>query len=471
MWVGELASLVEPRYFPWTSPSCFLARNLPCETSFASSSNPIAAKLVATALSVCGLTTPLLAQSPLQEPVVARVEMKLAVDEKVVDIIAQGDLLTVLEEREDDYIILTHDGSRGAIDKVNAVHIAESGDIYSELILKNPEEGRYYTLRAAAWWALGKADRALEDFDKAIELGYTEAHAYTSRGLFHAEMGDFDQAIADYDEALRINPKDISPIINRAAVHMSQGESIKAVQDYTLALKVNRDSTSLLHQRAIALKAAGKLDEAAADFDSILKQRPDDYAAIMGRGYVYFQKLEYKKAIEDFAKAIELDPEDAVAFNNRGYNQHQLGEYAAALKDYDEALRLAPKYALALQNRAWLLATASDKSFRDPAAAVESAKQACELSNYSAIGDLSALAAALAADEKFDEAVGWQEKVVELVADQYKEFTKKTLERYENERPFASDPDQANAEDQAAAEEEGKEKQQANQSVEDEPKA
>jgi tetratricopeptide (TPR) repeat protein len=437
-------------------------------TSF---SQPIAIKLIATALVVCGLTTPLMAQSPLQEPVVARVEMKLAIDEQVVDTIAQGDLLTVLEEREDDYVILTHDGSKGAIDKVNAVRIAESGDIYSELILKNPDEGRYYTLRAAAWWALGKADRALEDFDKAIELGYTESHAYTSRGLFHAEIGNFDQAIADYDQALRINPKDISPIINRAAVHMSQGEAMKAVQDYTLALKVKSDSTSLLHQRAIALKVAGKLDEAAADFDKILQQHPRDYAAIMGRGYVYFQKQDYGKAIEDFAKAIELDPDDAVAFNNRGYNQHQLGEYAGALEDYDEALRLAPKYGLVLQNRAWLLATASDKNFRDPAAAVDSAKQACELSNYSAIGDLSALAAALAADEKFDEAVGWQEKVVELVADQYKEFAQKTLERYENERPFASDPDKANAADQAAAEAEGTEQQQANQPAEDEPKA
>lgn len=435
-------------------------------------SKSMATRLLASTLLACGLTTPLTAQSPAQEPVVARVEMKLAVDEKVVDVIAQGDLLTVLEEREDDYVILTHDGSRGAIDKVNAVPIAESGDIYSELILKHPEEGRFYTLRASAWWALGKADRALEDFDKAIELGYTESHAYSSRGLFHAEMGNFEEAIADYNEALKINPDDIAPVINRAAVHMSIGKPMKAVEDYTLALKAKENtSSSLLRQRAIAYKAAGKLDEAAADFGAILESNPDDFAATMGRGYVYFQQKDYAKAIIDFAKAIELDPENAVAYNNRGYNRHQLGEYADALKDYDEALRLAPKYGLAHQNRAWLLATAEDHQYRDSAAAVESAELACELSNYSAIGDLSALAAALAADEKFSDAVGWQEKVVELVAEPYKDFAEKTLARYENERPFASDPDKANAEDQAAAEQAEQEKQQANNPVEDEPKA
>ncbi len=386
---------------------------------------------------------------PMSEPVVARIEMKLAEGEKVIDVIEKGDLLTVLEEREDDYVILTHDGSRGAVEKVNAVRIAESGDIYTDLIQRNPGEGRYYTLRASSWWALGKTQQALADFDKAIELGYREAHAYTSRGLFHAEMGDFDAAIADYDEALKIDPEAIAPIINRAAVYISSGQFMKAAEDYSRVLEKKQGSVSLLRQRAIALKAAGKLDDAVKDFDAILESHPDDRGAVMGRGYIRFQQQNHEAAITDFARAIELNPEDPVAYNNRGYNRLRIGEFAEALEDFDEAVRLAPNYALALQNRAWLLATATNEDLRDPTAAVESAKRACELSNYATAADLSALAAALAADGKFDEAVGWQEKVVEMVGKPHKEFATKTLHRYQNERPYAADPDQANAEDQA----------------------
>ena len=47
-----------------------------------------------------------------------------------------------------------------------------------------------------------------------------------------------------------------------------------------------------------------------------------------------------------------------------------------------------------------------------------------------------------------------------MVADPFKEFAGKTLERYQNERPFALDPDKANAEDKKAAELEGKDKKQ-----------
>jgi len=412
-------------------------------------------------------------QQPFIAPVVARVEMKLAIEEKVVDVIEKGDLLTVLDETEDTYEIMTHDGTRGIIERVNAVSIAESGDIYTDLIQRNPDEGRYFTLRASSWWELGKPEKALEDFDKAIELGYTEAHAYSSRGLFHAAMGNYNDAIADYDRATEIDPEDIAPIINRAAARISKGDFVAAVADYTLAINKKQNSVSLLHQRAIALKAAGKLAESIADFDAILKLNPDNYAAVMGRGYVRYQKLDYQDAVVDFGRAIELNPKDAVAWNwnNRGYNRHQLGHHVEALEDYSEAIKLAPKYALALQNRAWLLSIVEDQEIHDSAAAVQSATKACELTNYESLMNLSALAAALAADAKFDEAVGWQEKVVEMASDSHLEFAEKILARYENERPYAIDPDKANAEDQVIAEEEGAKRQQAKSKSDTEPKA
>ncbi len=396
-------------------------------------------------LMIAGVTLPALTTlaAPPQEPVVARVEMKLTDGEKVTDVIEKGDLLTVIEEREDGYVILTHDGSRGAVDKVNAVRLAESTDIYSDLIERNPDEGRFLTLRASAWWALGKSEKAVEDFDQAIKLGYEEPHAYSSRGLFHASIGNFDNAIADYNKALELDPESIAPLINRAAVYMAQGEVEKAIGDYTAALKQKPGNASLLRQRAIALKADGKLDRAIEDFNAILKGNENDIDAISGRGYIYFQQGNHKAAVKDFSQVIELNPESAVAFNNRGYNQFQLGNAADALADYDKAIELAPQYGLALQNRAWLLATAKEDSLRDPAKAIESAKAACEVSDYSNLGDLSALAAAFAADGKFEEAIGWQEKVVENAPESYQEFAKKILQRYQDKKPFTANPDDA----------------------------
>ena len=395
------------------------------------------------------------AQTP-HEPVVARVEMRLSDGEKLVDVIEKGDLLTVIEERDDVYVIKTHDGAKGAVDKVNAVKIPEAVEIYTELILRQPSAGRFYTLRASSYWALNETEKALGDFDRAIELGYEKPHAYISRGLFHAPQGDHEQAIADYNKAIEIDPKDIAPLINRAAVHMVRGEYTEAAKDYTDALAKDTSRNALLHQRAIAYKAAGDFAKASDDFSTLIKRDSKDVVAIMGRGYIRFQQENHAAAIKDFAAAIKINPKDAVAYNNLGYNRFKIGEYAQALKDYNKAIELNEKYSLAHQNRAWLLATVTNKDLRNPKAAVKSAKLACELTNFQSVSDIAALAAALAANGQFKEAVGWQEKVVAMVNEHYKVFATKTLERYKDERPFAQDPDKANQAERAAAEAKGK---------------
>ena len=371
-------------------------------------------------------------------PMVARIEMSLAVDEEITDTIEPGDLLTVVREREEDYVIVTHDGTRGAVDKVNAVAIAESVDIYTDLIERNPAEGRFHTLRAAAHWELGDAEAALADFDAAIDKGYEASHAFVSRGLFHAAMGRFEEAIEDYDRALELQPGDVAPRINRAAANMRRGEFDAAIEDYTAVLEKRPESASILRQRALAHKAAGHTDDAAADFGTILKNNPEDRSAIMGRGYLNFQAGRHAEAVEDFGRAIELDDEDPVAWNNRGFNRALGGRWADAVEDYRRAIELEPRYALAHQNLAWALATGGDEQ-RDAPEAVAAAEKAAELNGHAVVGDLSALAAALAADGKFEEAIGWQEKVVEMIDPQYREVAAANLERYQNEETFAAE--------------------------------
>src|SRR5262245_34558946 len=167
-----------------------------------------------------------IAKTPAQEaePRVARIQMQLKFGDDVVDVIEPGELLTVVGEQEKGFVILTHPGRRGLVEKANAVKLSESVEIYDELITKNPQEGRFFTQRASAWWARGERQRALADFDQAIQLGYVEPHAFTSRGIFHTAMGNMDAAVKDFGQAIEKNGKDEVPYINRAAVYLSQSK-------------------------------------------------------------------------------------------------------------------------------------------------------------------------------------------------------------------------------------------------------
>src|SRR4029079_15146803 len=158
------------------------------------------------------------AQAQEAEPRVARGQMQLKFRDDIVDVIEPGELLTVVGEQEKGFVILTHPGRRGLVEKANAVKLSEAVEIYDELIKASPQEGRLYTQRASSWWARGERQKALADFDQAIQLGYVEPHAFTRRGMFHTASGNLDAAIKDFAQAIEKNPKDEVPYINRAAV-------------------------------------------------------------------------------------------------------------------------------------------------------------------------------------------------------------------------------------------------------------
>jgi tetratricopeptide (TPR) repeat protein len=368
--------------------------------------------------------------------------MRLSLNDEAIDVIEKGDLLTVIEERENGYLVQTVSGTKGLVAKVNAVSLAESSDIYSELISKNEKDGRLHTLRAGAWWAAGKAAEAQADFDRAIELGYTAPHAYMSRGLFWAASRDYEKAILDYTKAIEKQPGDVAALVNRAAAYLASNQLENSEQDYSAAIKLQPKSPLLYQQRAVARKAMAKIDDAINDFSQAIEiygpDKPQSIPAWMSRGFLHFQTAKHQQAIDDFGHVIQLNPKATVAYNNRGYNLQQLGKPVDALADFNKAIELEPKYALAHQNRAWLLATTENESLRDAEAAIASATKACELNEYQDVSDMAALAAAYSVHGQFDKAVGLQEKIVERAPPMQKKFAEEILKLYVEKKPFDS---------------------------------
>ncbi len=373
------------------------------------------------------------------EPMVARVELRLTIGEKEVDLIEKGDLLTVLEERPNSFLIRTFRGVKGGVEKSNLVTLAESVETYDEIIRDNPKVGRTFTLRAGAHWARGNAEKALADFDEAIKLGYDTANAFASRALFLTSSHEYEKAIADFSKAIEKGDKSESIFINRAAAYLQMNRVEEAIADYTSAIQLNDKNAGVLQQRATAYKVHGELDKAIEDFNKAILLSPNFIPAVMGRGYIYFQKGEHAKAIEDFSKVIELNGRAAVAYNNRGYNYQQIGKHAEALADFKKAVELTPEYALAHQNLGWLLATCSDPTLRNASEAIAAATKACELNQYADLSDMAALAASHASAKQFSIAIGLQEKIVERAPPAQKPLAEKLLQLYKNEKPF--DPD------------------------------
>jgi tetratricopeptide (TPR) repeat protein len=86
------------------------------------------------------------------------------------------------------------------------------------------EDSETYYNRGLAYVVKGQFDKAIPDFNKAIDINPRYAEAYADRGVVYIIKGQYDKAIADYNKAIEINPKDVLAYNNRALAYKVKGQ-------------------------------------------------------------------------------------------------------------------------------------------------------------------------------------------------------------------------------------------------------
>jgi tetratricopeptide (TPR) repeat protein len=123
-----------------------------------------------------------------------------------------------------------------------------------------------YSDRGVTYAKQGRYDRAISDFNKALELDPTYAWAYHNRGLAYADgKKDFDRAIADYNKALEINPRYFDAYFGRGYAYRVKGDYDKAISDYSEALDINPRFAEAYYNRAVAYYLNKEYDKAWDD--------------------------------------------------------------------------------------------------------------------------------------------------------------------------------------------------------------
>jgi len=240
------------------------------------------------------------------------------------------------------------------------------------------------------------------------------AWAYNLRGLARERQGQLEAAIADFTEALRYDPQLAVAYNNRGIARDRSGDAKQAIADYGESIKLDPSYAAAFNNRGLARAKLGELKQAIADFDQAIRFDPKFAVALNNRGVAREQSGDPAGAEKDFTAAIAIDPKLPDSYANRGNVLRGRGKYEQAIADFEKAVRLDPRNAAAHNNLAWLRATCPDEKYRDGNAAVEAAKQACELSDWKNPDWLDSLAAAYAEAGEFEEAVKTQTSAIEL---------------------------------------------------------
>ena len=121
-------------------------------------------------------------------------------------------------------------------------------------------------------------DKAITDFDHAVQLNPNQVEVYNYRGVIKARKGDIEGAIADFDRAVERDPKYPHAYLNRGIARQTKSDFAGALSDYIryseLGLQGLPNNYVSLYIWLVRIRQNG-IAEANKELSSYLEQRRD----------------------------------------------------------------------------------------------------------------------------------------------------------------------------------------------------
>jgi type IV pilus biogenesis/stability protein PilW len=151
--------------------------------------------------------------------------------------------------------------------------------------------------------------KAIQAYQKVIELDPTYVEAYNNLGIIYQDIGDFDKALEAYQKAIEVNPK-----------------YEKAYNNLGILYFLNN-----------------RYEESAEAFQKALEINPGNIESYINLGILFKKQGEFKKAIECFQKALSINPFNGETYYNIGMLYEQLEDYNLAIGNYQKFIQLSSK--------------------------------------------------------------------------------------------------------------------------------
>lgn len=215
--------------------------------------------------------------------------------------------------------------------------------------------------RGAALHYMGEGDSAISDLTHAIALNSRNHFAYDARAFAWREKGDLDRAIADFDKAIEYNwlSADNAGLAvsysHRGLTWQLKGDRKRALADHNEAIRLDPSSADFYHRRARFHIENDQLDLALNDLDATIQRDAERADALYLRGAVRYERYTNARASEwvhqsdldgalaDFTEVIRLLPRTASrAFYSRAQARSINGDRDGMIADLIESYKIDP---------------------------------------------------------------------------------------------------------------------------------
>jgi tetratricopeptide (TPR) repeat protein len=183
---------------------------------------------------------------------------------------------------------------------------------YNYTLRFSPQSARVHTNLGVAYFNLKLYKDAEREYLEAIRLDPFSRHTfyhYLNLGALYDTMGKEDKALSTYEKAIRINPN--LPLAYRFTgnIYYRRGKYQEAIKFYKKAVELTPTNAYFWYDLGNAYLKAKMYKEAAASFEKAIEIYPYFSEANYNLGNLYAAHGDFKKAREFWKKALEINPD------------------------------------------------------------------------------------------------------------------------------------------------------------------
>jgi len=209
-----------------------------------------------------------------------------------------------------------------------------------------------YKLKADSCASHSLTNRAIELYERALELNPNLASALSNKGLLLCDnLDSLSEAVLCFEKALSIDPHFADAHLNLGVCMRRKGAITETLECYARALSLDPMLTEAWVNRGNTLNELGRHDEALLSHDRAIELNPDFAEAWANRGVTLSELRCFEEALASYDRTIKIDPNHANAWSNRGNLLNDLKRHGEALISCDRSIELDSNHAEAWNNR------------------------------------------------------------------------------------------------------------------------
>ena len=259
---------------------------------------------------------------------------------------------------------------------------------------------------------LGRADDAVAQFREAVRLKPNFVPASADLGNLLRQIGHADEALTWLRRAHVTEPENAVVDDQLARVLVALDRIDEALPYFQVAVRLRPDNADLHNNLASALWQTGDLEDARLQYLAAAQIDPTHVNTHLNLGALLHELNDDNGALAHLREAVRFDPRSAAAHVKIAKILAARGDVTGAIAALRRANELLPDDSVIANDLAWCLATTPGLLPAERGAALALARQASAQAGGNEPNVLDTLAAALAANGQYEEAIRTVEQAI-----------------------------------------------------------